>query len=166
MKPFIHIESARERRRGAKREARRRVSREIENRSINMLVKADYVLAPLEAVIAQIELRGTVDVSDAGVPVFRDPFGPHWYQTAPAIAGIVEFFDQWGIRNQKPVPLTPLRQLHARLDYVMPIDQAMLDEVKAVMPALRRIAGLMDPKEAESLLLGSQVKAEMETLEQ
>jgi hypothetical protein len=162
MKPYIHIESARERRRGAKREARRRVSREIEKRSINMLVKADYVLAPLEAVLMQMELRGTVDVDATGTPVFRDPFGSHWYATAPAIAGIVEFVDQWGIRNQKPVPLAPLRQLHARLDYVMPVDQAMLDEVKALMPALRRIAGLMDPKEAESLLLGSQVKAELD----
>lgn len=162
MKPYIHIESARERRRGVKREARRRVSREVERRDINMLVKVDYVLAPLESIIAQIELRGTVDVSDAGVPIFRDPFSNHWYQTAPAVAGIVEFFDQWGIRNQKPVPLTPLRQLHARLEYVMPIDQAMLDEVKALMPALRRVAGLMTQAEAKSLLLGSQVKAEME----
>ena len=166
MKPYIHIESARERRRGAKREARRRVSREIEKRSINMLVKTDYVLAPIEAVIAQMELRGTVDVDDAGVPVFRDPFGPYVYPTAPAIEGIVEFFDQWSIRNKKPLVLTPLRQLHARLDYVMPVDQAMLDDVKALMPTLRRIAGLMDPAEADSLRLGSQVKAEMEALEQ
>lgn len=164
MKPFIHIESARERRRGAKREARRRVSREFENRSINMLVKADYVLAPIEAVLTQMELRGTVDVDTTGTPVFRDPFGSDWYAIAPALAGIVEFVDQWGIRNGQRVMLTPLRQLQARLEYAMPVDQAMVDEVKALLPAMRKLVGLMTPDEARSLLLGSMVKAEMEEM--
>lgn len=165
MKPFFHIESARERLRGAKREARRRVSREIENRSINMLVKADYVLAPLEAVLTQMELRDTVDVDATGTPVFRNPFGSLWYATAPAIAGIVEFVDQWGIRNGKRVVLAPLRQMQARLKYAMPVDQALLDEVKVLLLAMPKLVGLMTPDEARSLLLGSMVKAEMEEVE-
>lgn len=140
---------------------RKRRGRQERPAHIPMIVKADYCLSPLDAIFTQLELRGELDCLPDGTPIFTAMDG-HTYPTHGAIEGVAEFFDQWAIRNGEQLRLAPLRQLAKRLEYDMPVDWPLLEEVRTLMPMLRRIAGRMTSEEASSLVLGAQIHAELE----
>lgn len=119
-----NMRSGREQKRAMQRSAdRQRAGRRRERRAdIPMIVKTDYVLAPVEAVLAQLELRGTVDVLPNGTPIFQAADGT-WCPTADAIVGMADFFEMWATRHRASVDVSALRQIAARLEYGMPVDE-------------------------------------------
>lgn len=149
------LERAAEKQRAGRRRAR--------PADVPMIVKADYVLAPVEAVLAQIELRGTVDVLPDGTPIFQAADGS-WCPTAGAIEGLADFFEMWAGRHATVVNVAPLRQLCAQFEYSRPVDDGTLHDVRGALPALRRIAGAMSQAEASSLIQSTQIKAEFDAL--
>ncbi len=144
--------------------SRKRRGRQERPAHIPMIVKADYCLSPLDAIFTQLELRGELDCLPDGTPIFTAMDG-HTYPIHGAVDGVAEFFDQWAVRSDEVLELAPLRQLAKRLEYGMPIGWMLLDDVKALMPILRRVAGRMRPDEASGLILGTQIKAELEAFE-
>lgn len=50
-----------------------------------MLIKAQQTLAPLEAIIDQIDRDGTVTTNARGVPIFLCLEDGEWYASAPAM---------------------------------------------------------------------------------
>lgn len=128
-----------------------------------MLVAADAVLAPVESILAQIELRGQLRAGPDDEAVFQAWDGA-WYPVEGALEGLADFFEQWATRNKRDFSAAAVRIVAARIGQRMPLDEEMLDDVRAILPAMRRIAGLMSPEEAKSLIQGTQIKAELDAL--
>lgn len=129
---------------------------------IPMLVKAQYTLEPLEAVIDQIERNGTVDVDRRGTPVFFCNTDGGWYESAPAILGMADFFDMWATRHGREFKAAALRQLANRLEVGMPIDMPLMAALRAEIPTLRKIGAGLTQADASDLLRQTQILAEMD----
>lgn len=127
-----------------------------------MLIKTQQTLAPLEAIIDQIQRDGTVTIDARGVPIFYCVADGEWYASAPAISGMADFFDMWATRHGSPFEATALRQLANRLDVGMPIDAPLMAALNREIPNLRRIGASLDQADASDLLRQTQIKAEME----
>lgn len=127
-----------------------------------MLIKTQQTLAPLESIIDQIERDGTVTVDARGVPVFHCAADGEWYASAPAIAGMADFFDMWAVRHGREFKATALRQLAKRLDVGMPIDTPLMAALHAEIPALRRIGAGLTQDDASDLLRQTQIRAELD----
>jgi len=127
-----------------------------------MLIKTQQTLAPLEAIIDQIQRDGTVTIDACGVPIFYCVADGEWYASAPAISGMADFFDMWATRHGSPFKATALRQLANRLDVGMPIDAPLMAALNREIPNLRRIGASLDQADASDLLRQTQIKAEME----
>lgn len=155
-----------QRRQMERQQARHRAMRRVERPAhIPMLVKAQYTLEPLEAVIDQIERTGNVDTDQRGTPIFFCNADGGWYESAPAIDGMADFFDMWAIRHDKPLDVAPLRQLAARLAAGMPLDGPLMAGLQALLPRLRRVASTLDAGEAIDLLRGTQINEARKKLE-
>lgn len=159
MKPVIRQPSARELRRAK----RRAVS---EPPPIPMLLRMQYVLAPLERILDDIERTQHVTTAD-GQPVFDLPneSAQHIYPMVPAIEGIVDFYEMYWVRRDQNKTLPGLRQLAKRLQYSMPLTERETAAARADMAAMRAIVPILSPSEAADLLLQTQIKAEMEALQ-
>ena len=125
---------------------------------IPMIVKAVAVLAPLEAILDQLERDGTIHVDARGRPIFLAPLENQWFAMVPALQGIVDLFEMWATRHGRNVDMTALARLANKLDYSMPITETDIQAVRALMPAIRRIAGLLPHDEARDLILQTQIK--------
>ncbi|WP_152609393.1 hypothetical protein [Bordetella avium] len=147
----------------ARQRAQRRVERPVH---IPMMVKAQYTLEPLEAVIDQIERTGAVDTDQRGTPIFFCNSDGGWYESASAIDGMADFFDMWAIRHARTLDVTPLRQLAARLSAGMLLDAPLMTAVRHLLPILRRVASTLDRDEAIDLLRGTQINEARQKLEQ
>lgn len=145
-----------------KQQARVRATRRPRPERLPMLIKTQQTLAPLEAIIDQIERDGTVTVDPRGVPVFHCVADGVWYASAPAIAGMADFFDMWATRHGHAFQATALRQLAARLEASMPIDGPLMAALHREIPALRRIGAGLTRDDASDLLRQTQILAEME----
>lgn len=144
-----------------KQQARVRATRRPRPEHIPMLVKAQYTLEPLETLLDQIERCGTVDTAQ-GEAIFPNHADGVWYPAVGAVAGMADFFEMWATRHGKPLNVSALRQLAARLDSGMPLDQPLVDRLHALFPVLRRVSATLHPDDAEDLLRQTQIKAEME----
>lgn len=143
--------------------SRQRAQRRVERPAkLPMLIKAQQTLAPLESIIDQIDRAGTVDTDRQGRPIFYCVADGQWYESAPAIVGMADFFDMWATRHGRPFRATALRQLAKRLEAGMPIDAPLLAVLRAEIPMLRRIGAGLDQADATDLLRQTQIKAEME----
>lgn len=127
-----------------------------------MLIKTQQTLAPLESIIDQIERDGTVTVDARSVPIFHCVADGEWYASAPAIAGMADFFDMWAVRHGHAFKATALRQLANRLEAGMPIDAPLMSALQAEIPTLRRIGASLNQADASDLLRQTQILAEME----
>lgn len=146
-----------------KQQARVRATRRPDRPArLPMLIKTQQTLAPLEAIIDQIERDGTVTVDARGVPVFHCVADGEWYASAPAIAGMADFFDMWATRHGREFKATALRQLAKRLDVGMPIDGPLMAALHAEIPALRRIGAGLTHDDATDLLQQTRILAEIE----
>ena len=145
-----------------KQQACVRATRRPRPERLPMLVKTQQTLAPLEAIIDQIQRDGTVTIDARGVPIFYCVADGEWYASAPAISGMADFFDMWATRHGSPFKATALRQLANRLDVGMPIDAPLMAALNREIPNLRRIGASLDQADASDLLRQTQIKAEME----
>lgn len=146
-----------------KQQARVRATRRPERQArLPMLIKTQQTLAPLEAIIDQIQRDGTVTVDARGVPIFHCVADGEWYASAPAILGMADFFDMWATRHGSQFKATALRQLAKRLEVGMPVDAPLLAALHAEIPALRRIGAGLTQADASDLLRQTQIKAELE----
>ncbi|WP_343499691.1 hypothetical protein [Achromobacter denitrificans] len=127
-----------------------------------MLIKTQQTLAPLESIIDQIERDGTVTVDARGLPIFHCVADGEWYASAPAIAGMADFFDMWATRHGSPFKAAALRQLANRLEASMPIDGPLMAALGAEIPALRRIGAGLTQDDASDLLRQTQIQAELD----
>lgn len=148
-----------QRRQAERMQARNRAVRRIERPlPIPMIVKAVAVLAPLEAILDQLERDGTIQVDARGRPIFLAPLENQWFAMVPALQGIVDLFEMWATRHGRNVDMTALARLANKLHYSMPITETDIQAVRALMPAIRRIAGLLPHDEARDLILQTQIK--------
>jgi len=97
--------------------------------------KVHAVFSPLESILEQLEDEGTIDVAGAN-PVFQDHNDGCWYQSAPAIRGVVEAYQIHERRTGVPLDLEPLRVLANKIEYGMPIFEA---DTKACWECLARM---------------------------
>lgn len=145
-----------------KQQARVRATRRPRPERLPMLIKTQQTLAPLEAIIDQIERDGTVTVDARNVPIFHCVADGEWYASAPAIAGMADFFDMWAVRHGHAFKAAALRQLANRLEAGMPIDAPLMAALRAEIPTLRRIGASLNQADASDLLRQTQILAEME----
>ncbi|CAB3729208.1 hypothetical protein [Achromobacter piechaudii] len=145
-----------------KQQTRVRATRRPRPERLPMLIKTQQTLAPLESIIDQIERDGTVTVDMRGVPVFHCVADGEWYASAPAIAGMADFFDMWATRHSHAFQATALRQLAARLEASMPIDGPLMAALHREIPALRRIGAGLTQDDASDLLRQTQIRAELD----
>ncbi|MBD9476460.1 hypothetical protein IB268_26350 [Achromobacter sp. ACM01] len=146
-----------------KQQARVRATRRPERPArLPMLIKTQQTLAPLESLIDQIDRDGTVTTDDRGVPIFHCVADGEWYASAPALAGMADFFDMWAVRHGRAFKAGALRQLAKRLEVGMPIDMPLLAALRAEIPTLRRIGAGLDQADATDLLQQTRILAEME----
>lgn len=143
-----------------KQQARVRATRRPRPEHIPMLVKAQYTLEPLETLLDQIERCGTVDTAQ-GEAIFPNHADGVWYPAAGAVAGMADFFEMWATRHGKPLNVSALRQLAARLENGMPVDQPLADRLRTLFPVLRRVGATLDPHDAEDLIRQTLIKNEL-----
>lgn len=159
MKPVFRQPSARE----LRRSKRRAVS---EPPPIPMLVRMQYVLAPLERILDEIERTEHVPAAN-GQPIFDLPneSARHFFPMVPAIEGIVDFYEMYWARRGQDKTLPGLRQLAKRLQYGMPLTERETAAARQDMATMRGIVPTLTSGEATSLILQTQIKAEMEALQ-
>ncbi|WP_175201617.1 hypothetical protein [Achromobacter insolitus] len=146
-----------------KQQARVRAGRRPERAArLPMLIKTQQTLAPLEFLIDQLDAEGTISTDARGVPIFYCIADGEWYASAPAIAGMADFFDMWATRHGSQFKATALRQLAARLEASMPIDAPLMAALHAEIPNLRRIGASLDQADASDLLRQTQIRAELD----
>ncbi|MCP1404464.1 hypothetical protein [Achromobacter insolitus] len=143
-----------------KQQARVRATRRPRPEHIPMLVKAQYTLEPLESLIDQIERLGTVYTAQ-GEAIFPNHGDGVWYPAVGAVAGMADFFEMWAIRHNKPLNVSALRQLAARLENGMPVDQPLVDRLRTLFPVLRRVGATLLPDDAEDLIRQTLIKNEL-----
>lgn len=127
-----------------------------------MIVGAGLVMAPLHAIINQIETDGTVTCSPKGVAMFQEPVSGQWCDTSYAVAGLADFFEMYGIRHKMDVPVNALREFQKALEYVMPISASLLSRLKADIGTLQAIMAKADQKDAIDLLGQAMIKDELQ----
>jgi len=128
-----------------------------------MLISTSYALDPVLDIIDQLEHGdGHVHTDAKGVPIFKPRWDQGWFAMVPALQGIVEMFEAWGVRHDRNVPLDPVRQLARRLELDMPITALETQAVRRVLPALRRIGATMSRTEADYLIRNTQIKELLE----
>ncbi|MNV69352.1 hypothetical protein D3C71_1622580 [compost metagenome] len=143
-----------------KQQARVRATRRPRPEHIPMLVKAQYTLEPLETLLDQIERCGTVDTAQ-GEAIFPNHADGVWYPAVGAVAGMADFYEMWATRHNKPLNVSALRQLAARLENGMPVDQPLADRLRTLFPVLRRVGATLDPHDAEDLIRQTLIKNEL-----
>lgn len=100
------------------------------------LIKANYILQPLESLIEEMEKAGTVDTINGKVVVF-DRFLNEYYELAPAARGFIDVFDIINRRHGTNLDLTPISQLIARLEYGAPVTAKETESAKASLAQIR-----------------------------
>lgn len=126
-----------------------------------MIVCSQMVFWPLYSVIDQIEREGTVTTDQRGRPILQDGDGT-WYDTVGAMAGLIDHCEMWSTRTGRELPLDAMRTFCKRLDYVMPIDAALLAEVKKDVAFLQRVMGVADGEAMLDIMRQVQIKVEFE----
>lgn len=63
-----------------------------------MRMRIANTLQPIEKIMTQLEQYGTVDCVQ-GRPVYQDQSDGNWYETSPAILGVVDFMEIHEARN-------------------------------------------------------------------
>ncbi|MNY51399.1 hypothetical protein D3C86_1869830 [compost metagenome] len=74
---------------------------------------------------------------------------------------MADFYEMWATRHNKPLNVSALRQLAARLENGMPVDQPLADRLRTLFPVLRRVGATLDPHDAEDLIRQTLIKNEL-----
>lgn len=130
-----------------------------------MLVGASLVMFPLQQIVNQLDLHGTVDTDSKGVAQFMATDG-RWYESAPAIEGVIWHFEMMCTRHGLVLPLDGLRELHIALKYIVPIQNSTMVKLRAALPVLQRAMGLADRQDQIDLLQQTRIRAELVDLQE
>lgn len=114
--------------------------------------KVDATWRPLEAVIARLEMDGTIEETARGEAVLYDDANGGWYATVPAIEGLCEFHEIAAARKGWVLDVSPLRKFAAKLKYGSPISERDIEAVKACAAQCRRMALSLTIREASDIL--------------
>lgn len=124
--------------------------------------KVSAVMNPLIAIVDQLERDGTIDVADKGVAVFKDANDGHWYDSAVAIAGVVEAYEIHERRHGVDLHLDGLRKLGKALEYGMPIDAHQTAAARVSLAHIRAATLEMTAGYARDLIKDFQIKEGLE----
>lgn len=123
--------------------------------------RIDATWHPLDRIIAQIELHGTVETIN-GVPCYHDDRDGTWYDAPAAIEGLADFHHIAATRKGWTLDLTPLRKLVAKLRLDSPIFQADIDAVRQCEAVCRRHAAHLTVREAADIIQTVRISVAME----
>lgn len=123
------------------------------------------VFDPLEAILDGLERDGEVTTTRDGTPIFRDMNDGHYYETAPALEGIIDAFHTHALRQNRPMPLEPLRVLTRKLRYVMPLEMSDIKAARAAVKVLRAESMEMTLRYANDLIRTTQIRIELDEKE-
>lgn len=129
-----------------------------------MMIKSRDVLAPIEAVIEQIERDGTVTCGPKGMPIFRTPEG-HYASTVYALQGLIHAFELCETRFRTSLPLEPLREFCRGLPYDWPVTESMLARLKMSLVALRQFLNWADEAVMGDIVQTVQIADEFRALQ-
>lgn len=127
-----------------------------------LIVGASLVFSPLQAIIDQLDSDGTLTCSPRGVPMFHDFTDGHWYDTAAALAGVIEHLEMYETRHNVKLPISSMADFHRRISNSMPIDSPLMDRLRRDVPALQRVMAVSDRADIIGLYQQCQIKNEME----
>lgn len=123
------------------------------------------VFDPLEAILDGLERDGEVTTTCDGTPIFRDMNDGHYYETAPALEGIIDAFHTHSLRQNRPMPLEPLRVLARKLRYAMPLEMSDIKAARAAVKVLRAESMEMTLRYANDLIRTTQIRIELDEKE-
>lgn len=129
-----------------------------------LLVRASLVFSPLQAIIDQLDADGTLTCSHQGVPVFRDLEDGQWYDTAAALAGVIEHLEMYETRHKVKTPMGSLVDFHKRISNSMPIDSPLMERLRRDVPALQRVMAMSEAGDAVDLYQQCRIKEQLEGL--
>jgi hypothetical protein len=127
-----------------------------------LIVGAALVFNPLEAILDQLEAHGTLDCSARGTPMFRDLTDGNWYDTAAALAGVIDHLEMYEIRHGVSLPIESLRRFHRFITHDMPIPSALMGQLRRALPTVQRSIALSDPEDVADLYRQCLIKYEIE----
>jgi len=124
--------------------------------------KVKAIMDPLLAIIDQLEQNGTIDVASNGVAIFKDQIDGHWYDSAVAIAGVVEAFEIHERRFGVDLHLDGLRKLGKALQIDMPINEHQTAAARVSLQHIRAASLEMTAGYARDLIKDFQIKEGLE----
>ena len=121
--------------------------------------RAEAVYAPLRAILAEIERTGCVD-SVGGRPCFKCSDG--WYETAPAIGGIVDYLDIAADRHGWQINTRPLEVIGLRLAANAPITPEDIAKARQTIKEAVEYSIRLSVAEAADILRTVQIRHQLE----
>lgn len=116
---------------------------------------------PMERLLRDLE-TGTMHIQDHQVAVFL--YGPHnqFYPMADAVRGLVDVFQAHAVRRGKPIYTHALERLIAEVEQLDFPSMELIAACRENLMILRRRASLMRRSDVQSLIVGTQIQAEIE----
>ena len=124
--------------------------------------RAEAVYQPLRAILAEIERTGCVD-SVGGRPCFKCSDG--WYETAPAIGGVVDFLDLATDRHGWSINTRPLEVIGLRLAANAPITPEDIAKARQTIKQAIDLSITLTVDEASDILRTVQIRHQLEVTE-
>lgn len=97
--------------------------------------------------------------------IFRDMNDGHYYETAPALEGIIDAFHTHALRQNRPMPLEALRVLARKLRYAMPLEMSDIKGARTAVRVLRAESMEMTLQYANDLIRTTQIRIELDERE-
>lgn len=124
--------------------------------------KVASVFGPMEDILDQLEIEGTIDVIDSGTAVFRDYQDGGLFDTVAAFGGVIDAYAIHEIRSGCALDLAPLRQFVKKIQYGMPIFDADTRAVRACLARMKAATVQMTEAYADQLYRDYVTKNEIE----
>lgn len=111
--------------------------------------KIDAVFAPIERLLARMEIDGTIDDAQ-GRAIFKEDGG--WYEVVPALRGVIEFHELATQRYGLPADTAALRRLANKLEVNSPLFEQDIAAARRDIDSCKRQAAQLTEDQAQSLL--------------
>lgn len=129
-----------------------------------MIIGSALVFGPIQAIIDQLDIDGTLTCSPKGRPMFKEPEYGMWCDTAEALNGMIRHLEMYEVRHGLKLPLDSLRQFQRFVDHVMNIPESLMTALKRDLPVLQRVMALGDPEDILDIFRQTQIKNELEKI--
>lgn len=118
--------------------------------------KIAAVFGPIERILAQLEIDGTIEVAGRQV-VFKEDSRNGWYDAVEALRGVIEFHQLAQSRHDHPANVDALIKFANKLEAGAPIFEADLDQVRADIASCMRQAMQLRVSQAEDIVQTIQI---------